>query len=128
MHSLLFGGRMPGKPSVGACLVRTSIRCLGDTASLGLSACIACIPSWPGTSAAHLGRGVTCLGRADCLGESTCQLGFECLCCLPSSLAGGSTVYPGRIVNYLGNSSVRLGTSPWLRISTFYLRGVASPD
>ena len=48
----------------------------GSTPSLGLSVCIACIPSFLGTSAACLGTVVTCLGRADCLGKSAASLHY----------------------------------------------------
>ena len=77
MHSHLFWGRMPGRPKGGTCLGRANPSCMGRCAvCLGLSACIACVPSWLGTSASYLGSSTVCLGvnpqpgiSASCLGK-----------------------------------------------------------
>ena len=107
-------GRMPGRPR-GCLTGGTSTRFLrGSAVRLGLSACIACIPSWLGTSTA-------CLGRAICLGESDDSLGLSaCAACVHHLL--------GRVVSCMGNSAVCLGPSPQLRTSAVYLREVASTD
>ena len=94
----------------------------GGAASLRLSTCIACIPSWLGTSTAHLGRGFTCLGG------STAGLGLSSCAAHIHPLQGISASYLGRTVSCLGNSAVCLGISPQLGISTVCLRGVTSPD
>ena len=115
------GVRMPGRPR--GCLPRENKHWMpgGGVASLGLTACIACISSWLGTSAA-------CLGRADCLEESAASMGLSTCIAYIHPLVGGNTVYLGRIVNCLGNSPDWQGMSPWLGTSAVYLRGVVSPD
>ena len=101
----------------GACLGRTTTRCLGSAGSVELSTCTACIPPWLGRSTPCLGKSTTCLGRTDTsyLGISAVHLGLTAWI---SSWPGSSAACLGTSVTCLGRNSASLGLSacifPWL--------------
>ena len=118
---------MHGRPR-GACLGRTSIRCLGKALSAwdwSLALC-AFLPGW--RLVLPTWEVVLWPGESWLPGRKCCQPWFEHLSACINPLLGGSAVYLGRIVNCLGNSADCLGMSPLLGTSTVYLRGVVSPD
>ena len=110
----------------------------GGAASLGLSACIACIPSDWGlvlpTWKELISAWETVLSAWEWVPSwESVLFTWEELLALTAwwegtNCLGGATTCLGRIVYCLGNSAVCLGLSPQLGISTVYLRGVASPD